>query len=85
MFSHPFLQLLANSNPNTLSIVLDGIEIYRALFTDQGFHPLIERNVRQGEGNLLTFHLDDNPKPVYFLFLRSPPHTPSISIESVTF
>ncbi len=85
MFSHPFLQLLAHSNPDTLSIVLDGIEIYRATFTNQGLATLIERNVSQGKGNLLTFHFDDSPKPVYFLFLRSPPHMPSIPIEPITF
>lgn len=85
MFSHPFLNLLAQSNPKVLSIVLDGIEIYRAIFTEQGLKTLVELSVRQGEGNLLTFHFDDNPKPVYFLFLRSPPHIPSIPIESVAF
>lgn len=85
MFTHPFLNLLAQSNPSVLSIVLDGIEIYRASFTDQGLKPLIERSVRQGEGNLLTFHFDDNPKPVYFLFLRSPPEAASISAETSVF
>lgn len=85
MFFHPFLQLLANSNPNTLSILLDGIEIYRAVFTDQGLNPLIERQVQQEKGNLLTFHFDDNPKPVYFLFLRSPPHIQGVTVEPVAF
>ena len=85
MFTHPFLNLLAQSNPNVLSVVLDGIEIYRAIFTEQGLETLIERNVRQGKGNLLTFHFDDNPKPAYFLFLRSPPHMQSTPIEPITF
>ena len=85
MFSHPFLQLLANTNPSTLSIVLDGVEIYRAAFTSQGLTPLIERQVKQGEGNLLTFHFDDEPKPIYFLFLRSSPKIESASVDSVVF
>ena len=85
MFSHPFLQLLANSNPSTLSIVLDGVEIYRAAFTSQGLKPLIERQVKQDKGNLLTFHFDDEPTPVYFLFLRSPPKRGSASVDSVVF
>ena len=85
MFTHPFLNLLAESNPSVLSIVLDGIEIYRASFTDQGLKPLLERSVRQGAGNLLTFHFDDNPKPVYFLFLRSPPGIVSASVETLIF
>ena len=85
MFTHPFLNLLAQSNPSVLSIVLDGIEIYRANFTDQGLKPLLERSVRQGVGNLLTFHFDDNPKPVYFLFLRSPPEIASVSAETLIF
>jgi len=85
MFTHPFLNLLAQSNPSVLSIVLDGIEIYRAIFTNQGLKPLVERSVRQGKGNLLTFHFDDNPRPVYFLFLRSPPKMKSVPAESSTF
>ncbi|MEO0704159.1 MAG: hypothetical protein AAF050_00670 [Cyanobacteria bacterium J06649_5] len=85
MFTHPFLTLLAQSNPSVLSIVLDGIEIYRAIFTDQGLKPLIERSVQRGEGNLLTFHLDDNPKPAYFLFLRSPPEAENTLAATATF
>lgn len=85
MFTHPFLNILAQSNPSVLSIVLDGIEIYRAIFTDQGLKPLIERTVCRGEGNLLTFHFDDDPRPVYFLFLRSPPEVESVPAESSIF
>ena len=85
MFSHPFLQSLANSSPSTLSIVLDGVEIYRAAFTNQGLKPLIERQVKQGEGSLLTFHFDNEPTPVYFLFLRSPPKIESASVDFVAF
>ena len=71
MVDHPVLDLLQTQNPSVFFVLLDGVEIYRGLFTPNGLKTLESRAVSLATPHyLMTFHLDDDPNPVYCLVLN---------------
>lgn len=71
MIDHPVLDLLRTQNPSVFSVYLDRVEIYRGLFTPNGLKTIETRAVSQTARHyLMTFHLDDDPNPIYCLVLN---------------
>ena len=71
MIDHPVLELLRTQNSSVFSVFLDGVEIYRGLFTPNGLKTLESRAVSLSAPHyLMTVHLDDDPNPIYCLVLN---------------
>ena len=57
-------------DPRHLSIVLDGVEIYRGEFTDDGIKTIFDKPVELNKPHrLMNVFFDDGSKPVYSLNL----------------
>lgn len=68
--NHFLLQLIAERNPEILSVSIDSVEVFRARFTEQGLETLIDQPIDTSKPRwMMTISLDDDPVPVYSLNL----------------
>ena len=67
---HPFMKAVKELDPKLFSIVLDGIEIFRGEFTDDGIKTIFDKSVELNKPHrLMNVFFDDIPTPVYSLNL----------------
>lgn len=71
MNQHPFLKLFSEQKPQTFSVILDGVEIYKGKVTESGVKTLVEKQVSLDQPRyLMSIVFDQDPTPVYFLDLQ---------------
>ena len=67
---HPFIKAVKELDPKIFYVVLDGVEIYRGEFTDDGIKTIIDIPVDTDKPrHLMNVFFDDGPTPVYSLNL----------------
>lgn len=68
---HPLLKFIAENQPEIMSMFLDGREVYRARFTDEGLKTIFNLPVDLANpGKLITLCFDGSPTPIYSLNLN---------------
>ncbi|KPQ32542.1 MAG: hypothetical protein HLUCCA11_21215 [Phormidesmis priestleyi Ana] len=68
--NHFLLRLIAERNPEVLSISIDSVEVFRAKFTEQGLETLLDLPIDASKQRwMMTISLDNDPIPVYSLSL----------------
>ena len=68
---HSFLKALATTQPTFFSVQLDGVEIYKGKFTDNGIVTIQEKLVDLTvPRHLLTIFFDDMSTPIYSIALN---------------
>ena len=67
---HYLLKLIAEREPETMTVSIDSTEVFKARFTEQGLETIFDLSIDVNKPRwLMTISLDDDPIPVYSLNL----------------
>ena len=67
---HYLLRLIAQREPETMTVSIDSAEVFKAKFTEQGLETIFDLSIDVSKPRwLMTISLDDDEIPVYSLNL----------------